>query len=565
MRLLQQVSTFSCLGLVALSNAGFAQGQLTGNLPAAVSKRLVVTPSGASFQDQVGVAAPVSGSWSNTSPGTKWTLADGGLAWVGTTVSIGNRGTQVFSEVDLNNERALLVSVFDVNPPTPVWQDTSALATEFRVVASADATNTHVSTHQNVLGGNPQTRQAVLTKYSSSSGVADWSYTFTPIINAGSSVGISRNGSVIVAAIYNDGANQVEIGVFSPASNVPLSYTIVPVNVNDYMRGFDLSADGSTLYFSAGTTVNIFDVATATVVHTNIIGASFDSHAISGDGSVFAYGNFNQISVWERSGGFYTNTFTRTISGSCYGAIVDISDDSSTIAYGFTFYDAYLQTQVEALDVATKNVTMTHIATGTGGFQNIIADVAISADGSRFAVGRWGDAGGLVNEVDVYDRNTSTPILSANLAGSVFSVDISADGQRVVAGSKAVHANTFGNGGRITLLDNGNEDFALRTVPHVGALLSFDLYGLPNKTSVLLQSNAEATPPKLFPGVGTLYIKRNTMQLLVHGTTDGTGFATGTLQLGSSPALIGTSLYYQGLTLQPRRLTNDWVKATILP
>ncbi len=565
MRCLLQVPTVSCLALVASGLTGFSQAPPPGNLLPAVSERAVVTPAGLSFQRQGGVAAPAPGGYSNTPPGTKWTLTDGGLAWIAISTSIGNRGTQVFSEVDLNNERAILLSAFDNPPPTPVWQDTSALASEFRVVASADATDTHVTTHQIVLGGNMQTRQAVLTKYGSHSPTADWSYSFAPIINAGSSVGISRDGSVIVAAIYNDPLSQVEVAVFSPASNVPLSYTILPAGPNGYLRGFDLSADGSTLYYNAGVNANIFDVATTTVVHTSTIGASFDSHAISGDGSVFAYGNFNQISVWELSGAVYLNTFTRFVGGSCYGAIVDISDDSSTIAYGFTFYDQYLKTQVEALDVATKAVTMSHIATGAGAFQNIIADVAISADGSRFAVGRWGDAQGLVNEVDVYDRNNSTPILSSNLPGSVFSVDISADGQRVVAGSKAVHANTFGNGGRIDLLDAGNEDFALRTVPHVGALLSFDLYGQPNKTSILLQSLAEAPTPTVFPAVGTLYIRRNTMVFLPHGTTDGTGFATGTLQLGSSPSLIGTSLYYQGYTVGPRKLTNDWVKATILP
>lgn len=559
MNCLHRVLSVSCLVSAVIGSSAFAQTR------PALATRVVVTPQGAFFQEQNGQAANASGGYANTTPGTRWTLTDGGLFWIGSAVSIGNRGTQVFSEVDLNNERALLLSAFDSQPPTPIWQDTSALASEFRVVVSADATNTHVSIHQILLGGNLATRQAVLTKYSSSSGTADWSYTFTPVINAGANVGISRDGSRIVAAIYNDGANQVEIAVFGPNSNVPQSYTIVPFNVNDYMRGFDLSADGSTLYFSAGVTANVFDIASLTVIHSHNIGASFDSHAISGDGSVFATGNFNQINVWERSGGVYTNTYNRIVGGSCYGAIVDISDDSSTIAYGFTFYDQYLKTQVEALDVATKTVTMTHIATGAGGFQNIISDVSISADGSRFAVGRWGDAAGLVNEVDVYDRNTNTPILSSNLPGSVFSIDISADGQRVVAGSKAVHANTFGNGGRIDLLDNGNEDFALRTVPHLGATLNFDLYGLANKTAVLLQSQAEAHPPKLFPGVGTLFIQRSTMLFLPLGTTDNSGLASGTLALGSNPLLIGTSLFFQGMTLQPRRLTNDWVKVTILP
>jgi hypothetical protein len=560
-----RASTLSCIALLSMSGHVFAQAQTDTTGQPAISKRMVVTPEGAFLVEQNGTAAPTPGGYLNTIAGTRWSLTDGGLAWVGTAVALGNRGTQVFTELDLNNERAMLLSAFDGTPPTPVWEDTSALNSDFRVVDSAETTNTHVSIHQILLGGSSLTRQAVLTKYSSSSGTPDWTYTFTPVINAASNVGISRDGSRIVAAIYNDTASQVEIAVFGPNSGVPQSYTIVPVNVNDYMRGFDLSADGSTLYFSAGVNTNIFDIASLTVVHSNSIGASFDSHAISGDGSVFAYGNFGVIRVWERIGGAYTNTFNRTIPGSCYCAMIDISDDSSTIAYGFTFYDQYLKTIVEAIDVPTKLVTMTHTSMGGGGFQNIISDVSISADGSKFAVGRWGDAAGLDNEVDVYGRDDDAPTLSANLPGSVFSLDMSADGQRVIAGSKAVHANTFGNGGRLTLLDNGDEDFALQTVPHVGATLQFDLYGLPLKQAVLLRANGESNPPKFFGLIGTLYIQRSTLQFLPLSPTDGTGFASGTTTLGASPALIGTSLYYQGLTLAPRRLTKDWVKVTILP
>jgi len=36
--------------------------------------------------------------------------------------------------------------------------------------------------------------------------------------------------------------------------------------------------------------------------------------------------------------------------------------------------------------------------------------------------------------------------------GSAFSVDLRADGQYVVGGAKAVHANQFGDGGRIELI-----------------------------------------------------------------------------------------------------------------
>src|SRR5439155_22012207 len=114
----------------------------------------------------------------------------------------------------------------------------------------------------------------------------------------------SRDGPRIVAAVSNYNAGTVDIAVFSPASNVPTSYTSVAFAMApNEIRGFDLSADGSTLYFSAAANpVNayIFDIATQAVVFSAQILASFDSHAISGDGSVFAFGNFNTMKVYEK-------------------------------------------------------------------------------------------------------------------------------------------------------------------------------------------------------------------------------------------------------------------------
>src|SRR5207237_3941285 len=114
----------------------------------------------------------------------------------------------------------------------------------------------------------------------------------------------------------------------------PTSYTTVAFGMApNEIRGFDLSADGSTLYFSAaGNPVNayIFDIATQTVVFSAPIGASFDSHAISGDGSVFAFGNFGSMRVFEKVAGVYTNTFTRVVGGQNFCAFIDISDDSRT-------------------------------------------------------------------------------------------------------------------------------------------------------------------------------------------------------------------------------------------
>jgi hypothetical protein len=54
----------------------------------------------------------------------------------------------------------------------------------------------------------------------------------------------------------------------------------------------------------------------------------------------------------------------------------------------------------------------------------------------------------------MYSKYQNAPLSTLELGGSVLGVKISADGQRAAFGSKAVHANQFGNGGQITLLGN---------------------------------------------------------------------------------------------------------------
>ena len=551
--------------LLGLGLCGAAAAQSTPGQQATQRTQLDISAEGAFLRESLAAAQPAGGALAATATGALWSHGSGALAWIGSAVSIGNRASQVFCEYDLNNEAAELFSVYDADPPTAIWSDGAPLGTEFRNVASADATDTHVAIDQVVLNGDITTRQAVLRKYTSASGTPDWTHTFAPIINAAAKVGISRDGQTIVVALMDNNTSQVEIAVFGPNSGIPVATDTIAVGSTS-LRGFDLSADGSTLYFSAGTIAHIYDVATQTVTFTTNIGASFDSHAISGDGSVFAFGNFNVLRVWEKSGGLYVNTHTVNKGGQVYCAVVDISDDSSTVAAGWYFYNPGLSVVIEALDVPTKNTTMSEMVTGTGTFQNVVADISCSADGQRFAVGLWGDQGNVAAELRLYDRDQAAPIALLNTPGSIFSIDLSADGQRVVGGSKAVHANTFGNGGRVDLLDAGGEDFIVRGAPRAGATVIVELHAPPATTfSFLLDSQAEDPTPPTFPGVGTLYIDRATMVLVPMGPIPGSGVTAFQFTLPGGPGAIGTSKYLQGLALQPRTLTADWRKLTILP
>ena len=524
--------------------------------------RVEVTPEGAFYRKVAGSARQGPGGNQALPPaGLIWSYNAGAQAWIGNAVSIGNHGSEVISEPDLNNEATELFSASDTNPPTPIWTDTAALSTEGHGVASAEVTDTKLSIH--IVNSGSPSAAVHLRKYTSLSPVPDWTYVFDFAGNA--RCGISRDGETIVAAVGNGSVGTADIAVFSPASNVPVSYTPIAIGVGNDIRGFDLSADGSTLYFSTSgnPTAHIFDVATAAVVFSQPLQASFDSHAISGDGSVFAFGNFGSMSVYEKSGAIYVNTHNQLVGGACYCASIDISDDGSTIASGYTFYDAYLTTKVFALDVATKVNTMTQTVTTAGSLQNIVSGVSISADGRRFAVGLWGDGNGPVAEARMYARDQDSPVGTVNLPGSVFGIQISADGHRMVSGSKGVHANDFGNGGSIDLWGEATPftsfcagDGSLATSCPC-ANFGLTGRGCDNSSATggaLLTANGTVSPDTMVltsssmrPTALTVFVQGNNLNTSGISYGDGVRCVTGALKrLGSHNAVAGTASFPSG-------------------
>lgn len=507
------------------------------------------------------LAAP---SWAQSvfDPGLLWRYPDAGAGWTPKTVSLGAHGTQVFSEIEFGSDKALLLSAFDQGTAVPVWQDAVPLEAANTFVDSAETTDTHVSIHQIVLGGNQSTKQSVATKYSSRSANPEWSYTFPSITSGSARIGISNDGQRIVAVSQvTTVPSKLAIAVFGPSSGTPQYFG--EINFGTSLRGFDLSADGSTLYVTSGSTVYIWNTTTHTQVAAYVLPLAHDCHAISGNGSVFAFGGFNRIHVFERNGsGTYTQTYVREIPGPMISGRVDISEDSSTIAYTFVQYDTELRVRIEALDVASKTITMSDDAIGTGTYENYTSDISISRNGGRFAVGLWGDQGNICPELRVYSSRQGAPLLLHNFSGSVFDVDISADGQRVAVAAKAVHANQYEAGGELAFFAVEEDDLRAIGVPRASSNITLHFAGAPNSPAFLLASPQLAIFPTEFIPIGTLFLRRDTLTFLSMGSTDASGLAS---RLVGLPPTIGATLYFQGLSTVPRRLSADWVRVTTLP
>ncbi len=507
-------------------------------------------------------------AFAQTNPtGQLWVRGDNGAGWSGRCVSLGAQGTQVFTEIEFGQDHAELLSGFDQNPPTPVWSNQTPIEGAYSLVDSAESADVHVSVHQIVLNQSQSTKQTVVSKYHSGSATPDWTYTF-PVVTAGyARVAVSNDGLRIVAASYQALSGQLDLAVFGPGSGTP-QWTGGISNFALGIRGFDLASDGSLLYLASGTSFIVWNTTTHANEALYALVTSLESvHSMSGNGNVIANGGFNYMDVWERTPtGGYAKTYTRNIPGSYVCARIDVSGDGSKIAYAFNGFDTNNHVRVECLDVATKTVTMSDEAIGTGSYQNVASDVAMSQDGSRFVVGLWGDQGDVCPEVRLYKSNQSAPVALHNLSGSVFDVDISADGERVAAAAKAVHANTYAAGGSIRYYAFEPQDIRASGVPSPGATVQFQLQGHGgNAPAALLWSTSALQTPQVFSGIGTLYLNRTAMHVAPAPVTDATGATTASFTLPGGTSQIGTTIYFQGLFNNPRRLTNDWVRMTILP
>jgi hypothetical protein len=547
---------------VPAARAGAAAGTAT-------QQWVVNGPQGPTLQSRsVEGVAPSNGggggSQAMTSNGAMWCFQSGIEGWTPQTVSIGNHGTEAFSEVGPFNSYTRIFSEFDNSPPVPVYQSLVTVATFNQLVDSADDNDTHVEMYDVYSDSTLMTHTVYVKKCSASMPANNWSFTFPTQTNGHNNLGvkISRNGQTIVAAVYNIWTNKTDVVVFNSSSGTPISS--FSVSTSGPIVGMVLSADGTRLMLPTGAAISIVAIPSGTVVATQyVFDTTYQGYALSGDGSTYAYGTDNAVKVYKRSPstGVYSLALTHTVTGT-YCNEVTISADGSTLAAAFNHTDHFLSVTIDAVDLASGNTTMSHTATGTGAYENVASAISISGDGQRFAVGLWGDQVLSVPQIEIFDRSQSNPINVYTVPGSVTALDLSGDGNHVAVASKSVHANASGTGGRIEMYQAGNPDFMLHGVPHAGASVSFEVHGHPGSAARLLYSSAAAAPPVFYPGIGTLFLDRVNIHSMPMGALDGTGVG----QCGFTvPSTVATTWYFQGFTTAPRKLTQAWVPVTVLP
>lgn len=507
-------------------------------------------------------AAPVASQ--SSGPELVWTHADDGVNWIGYHVALGNHGTQVFAHPDNYAMHALLLSAHDTAPPTPVWIASTYPADP---VASDSAREADVHASLCVEStGVPGEYEMKLHRYSSAG--LQWTYTFPEYTIARGFLAVSTSGDRIVAAVPHPTSGGNHLLVFGPDSPTPLTIHELPTGT---IWSMQLATGGAHLILGINQHARILAIPSGTELASLFFGqqtSSFDL-ALSGDGSVFLHGGSfgGKVGVRFWNGDGYVLGYTyEPLGADTNDAIscIEVSDDGTRAAVGISEVYPSTKIRVEAFEIGTGARSMREELSSSGKYQNHVADLAMSADGSRFAVATFGDEPDLVDEVRVYAADQDTPLFTLNLPGSAFNVDMSADGLWVVAGSKGVHANELGHGGRYDLIHLGGADLRVTGTPSVASAISLELYGEPGDAAFLLLAPGPADPPVVVP-FGTLYLDPATLWVLPLGAIPGSGAYAFSAHLPSDPVIVGATLSLQGATTPPKHLGHDWVPLTLLP
>ncbi|MBL8861455.1 MAG: hypothetical protein JNK02_05530 [Planctomycetes bacterium] len=543
--------------LAALTGAAHAQGR------SASATILQTSPTGSTATTRTGSTDAPAGVENLVVNGALWTRAN--PDWTPKVVSIGAQGTQVFSQIEFGQDHVELLSAFSPDPAAPAWTANVPIAGTNAFCESAETADVHATVHQIVQNNQNGTRVATVSRWRSGSAAPEWNWSFPGTTSGLSRVGISADGARIVAATLYPMEMRLRIAIFQGSNGTP-THTAEIINFGVHLKGFELSADGRTLYLSSSGMLYVWNVETRTLIQQILLTGMFDAHALSGDGRVLAWGEFNRYHVYERNtNGTYTRTHTRELPGSIVCDRLALSANGQTLVAGWHYYDTNLRVRIEAMDVATKALTMSDEAEGTGTFQNIVSAASVSDDGQRFAVGLWGDQGNLVPEVRIYRRNQNAPVALHNLTGSVYDLEMSGDGSRIAVAWKPVHANTFAGGGGFSLYPFGQMDLRVTGIPGLGDTIGVEFSGPSSSPARLLWSRGQAGTPQVFAGIGTLHLRRHDLVAVPVGSADASGTVMTTFTLPAAANQVGQSLYFQGYFTNPRRLTADWTRVTILP
>ena len=337
------------------------------------------------------------------------------------------------------------------------------------------------------------------------------------------------------------------------------------------LRALDLDQVGGRAAVLAGSETWVVDTLTGQALFHRHDQDPARSVALSGDGETLVVGTAALLEVLDDQLGDGVFQPQATLAGGAndYPVAVDLSLDGSFLALGWWDGLSGRTVRLETWDLVGVPVRLNHLAQVGPPFgpQNYVSQARVTPDGQRAAFGLWG-LGWAEPEVVLFDRGQVEPLVAQDLAGSVYSIDLSADGTRLLVGRKQGHANTLGSHGAVELIDTGERQVELSSSA-VGTGTTDVWLSAPGAQSAALLMGTPAARPLTLGGLtGSLWLDPSQPWALVPAQPAGVDRFVVPLSIPASA--VGLDLVLQGLSLVPgplwptAQLLDDVVRPTIL-
>ena len=366
-----------------------------------------------------------------------------------------------------------------------------------------------------------------------------WNFDSGLRANGPARLACNANGTRVFVANWNGPVPQMRIDVLDGVTGMSLANTLLYAAALNEMC---VSADGSRAAIVAGQSLWFVD-GTAAPLHQELLPLATSAIALSGNGALCAVGG-PRVRVLSQTPPSYSLQFEVLGNPGEVATRVALSRDGSTLAIGWWNATTGVDLRFEIVDVASHARLFQRALQGvSGGLQNAPEVVRITPNGSRAALGAWGD-GVATPELLLWDKVANAVVLEADLSGSVFALDLDASGRRLAVGVKGAHANQFAASGEFRLHDTGEGETTVLEAPRIGGVMRVAAR-VPGAIYTAFLSGPRAANPIVLAGIGgTLALDRATL-IVQRRTADSSGLAELSVSIPNDPGLIGTYRHLQ--------------------
>jgi len=363
-----------------------------------------------------------------TSPGTNWTATD--ALSIDNVAKVSNQSQKTVAGWTLNNQRLSLYGATN----SPLWEvPLTILSTEESVDMTEDGSK--------IANGYSNTIQV----YAPSSSVPIWNVT-SPYAVTG--IRISDDGQKVFVGEANLPDNDsCFVYCYTVGQNTPIwvkSFpgTFATLAINKLATRVILGEYGGT--------DNVMHVLNGVDGSSIFDAPNADQYtpAISKDGKYIVNGNFSGyvfLYVYDEGSSTYAERWSYKVNGTnSWVCGMGISADGSTIAVGTLVFTSSGGYDGELYLFNNNSPDPLWIYSNMG---DMVQCVDISGDGSIISAAGWGPLNNNGPDMYLFRKQSNVPYFTLNTPGSLFTLDLSDDGNVCVTGGKSVHARNFGSGG----------------------------------------------------------------------------------------------------------------------